>query len=310
MEASDDRNRFESSYIGDVIRNATKSIARKVQANNQFHEKLRDMSDSIHARKSLADAERKKLKSACMDDMQAMDASCHAANVFSGVKHALECKESHELIETIGGVDKLRQLKNKYDAFKERKLDPNQLDYNDVLSRLSIFEGSLVLMAWDNGAVSFLRTSKQGPDARSPSDISFEVVFCVDKKRAAFITFSFDTAKAFVTPVSGKNVKELFTQMSHESNIKILFDSKNKLLSKMSLSKYSQSLIQQTRDAIEGVPGLAGSIDKCPNSETVCSGLDRLANTALGDDEDCQIVGSMTLEDRNHIGWLNAISVD
>lgn len=240
-------------------------------------------------------------------DVRLRQACVEFSHAFTSSEHVLRCTRSYEFVQELGGMEKIKQLKQRYAEFKERKLEPDELDYDTLLSSLFIFDGSIVaLKSQRGGYIRIARTTTQASDATNPSDITFQTRTGEPERN---ITLSFDTAKARIEPINAKNVVEIFDKITDDANITRAFKSDigkdQTRKGRWCLSLYTDVFVKQARDFIEKTPGLAGIIDKRPTSET-----DATAEDDMGDDDDVQVVSVSTREDRDRIGRLNAISLE
>jgi len=191
-----------------------------------------------------------------------------AMGVFSSIEHVKRSKKAHQFVTSIGGVDKIKEINEKYEMIMNKKVDPELLEYTDVIEGVGAYVGAIASMTWHDGSNSFVAYSEQPKAALMKStDIHLEILANPGSLAVkSFITVPLATVKAHATIVGGPNLQSLFDGFCTDGNIRKLYDSYKSYAnaaSCISLEVYSREVIKQTRDAIEAKPGLKGLLKPC-----------------------------------------------
>jgi hypothetical protein len=191
-----------------------------------------------------------------------------AIGVFSSIEHVKRCKKAHQFVASIGGAEKIKEINDKYEMIMNKKMDPELLEYTEVVEGIGAYLGAITCMTWhdcSNSLVSFAEQPKLA--SMKSTDIHFEILASPARASArSFITVPLVTVKAHSTIVNGPNVQSVFDGFCTDANIRKLYNSYNSLVkaaSCISFESYSRVVIQQTRDAIEAQPGLKGLLKPC-----------------------------------------------
>jgi len=252
-------------------------------------------------------------------DKQLVAVARHALPIFRDSEHIRECKEAASFVDSLGGAQKVLQIKEQFERIQNGKVPVEQQDYEDILRGMSLFVGCLAILQWQDGGKSFVLPVEQR-DVSSPSDISLEVVFRACPTHASVLTVNHATASKFLTAVTGLNAKQCFDEVASDDNLQKLFDGSSAgLRQRMGFSKFKQEVIMQSRRAIEQQSGLAHIFATGASSQAGSSNcpLKSLADAAISkagqsddDSDDAEIVEVRTREDRDRVGRANAIELE
>lgn len=295
-----------------LLSDAKAAFDRDVALDHSKRHTLDELAGLLRRNQDWTLAEQTKLNTACANDMRAAALSRYAVSVFKDAEHASKCARTRDFVRGEGGIDKLKELKRKHAELKERKLDVDKMDYEEVLGKLKMNEGSLVLMTWQDRSASLLRVIKQQPGVERRSHVSFEVVFRA--KTRTCLSLPFETVREFTEVVCAGNANSVLGTVSQEKNLRALFDSRSAVPSKMSYPDFSRVVVKQSRDAIEGQLGLAGVLQRCPAAaRSPLEGLAQAAEAAekmLEDGDEVAFVGAQSREERDRIGMRNAVVIE
>ena len=149
-----------------------------------------------------------------------------ASEVFTDPDHLKSARTSYEFVMSIGGIDKVDELKKKSDAIQDRKLDDSLLEYSEVLNKYKMTIGSVIMMVWSCGSKSFVRVVDQFDCSNPKHSTSIYLRLLVHAKdgHAMYIVVPITTINQHCTVATGANLQELFDKVCDGDNIKKLYD--------------------------------------------------------------------------------------
>jgi len=269
-----------------------------------------------------------------------------AMGVFDSIEHVKRCRMAHSFLESLGGIEKVNEINDQYDKITNKKLNPELMEYDDIITGLGAHIGALACMTWPHGGKSLVMYSEQPKvgdihydTSFKRTDIYFEVLSDPIPKTLVGWTrchVSLDTMKSQSTVITGLNVQSFFDGFCTEDNLRILYDcyktsarttawgAGHRL---MFFESYHSAAVQKTCNAIQKQPGLRGILNTCTPPMSLSNKHDkeqmdesslkplgdveaRRSSTA-GDDSDDEpvFVASKTRKQRDDEGRANAIDI-
>lgn len=197
-----------------------------------------------------------------------------AEQVFTDAEHIKRAKAAHDMVSSIGGLDELGKLVEKAEAIKNRKVDPEMLDYEEVLASMSIGVGSIGLMTWDDGGKSFIKITDQFNGITSSTTICFTFLVHCRSGKSLFMSLSKDLlARTFVL-VKGDNAQKLFDDVCSPSNIDALYKTHTSATPprlRYLKHEFTRVVTQESRDGINQCPGLSNLLNECERASAAAA---------------------------------------
>ena len=197
-----------------------------------------------------------------------------AEQVFIDANHIKRAKAAHDMVSSIGGLNELGKLVEKAEAIKNRKVDPEMLDYEDVLASMSIGVGSIGLMTWDDGGKSFIKITDQFNGITSSTTICFTCLVHCRSGKSLFMSLSKDLfARTFVL-VKWDNARKLFDEVCSPSNIDALYKTHTSATPphlRYLKHEFTRVMTQESRDGIKECPGLSNLLNECERASATAA---------------------------------------
>ena len=245
-----------------------------------------------------------------------------ALEVFTNSDHLKRSKDAHDLVSSIGGLDELGKLVEKAQKIKDRKVDPEMLEYDDVLAGMSLGVNSIGVMGWDDGGKSFVKIRKQYSDDQKSTDICFTcLVGVAGRSWTTPLDLPRETMLRCFQLAKGDNVQRLFNEVCESSNMDILYKTNladHHVCTPIQKHEFVRIVTQQTRDGINKCAGLSNILSECERATgSAMSKRDgkrpMAAPGSVDDDDDDDdddepvFTKEVTREQRDEKGYENAI---
>lgn len=251
-----------------------------------------------------------------------------AEQVFIDANHVKRAKAAHDMVSSIGGLDELGKLVEKVEAIKNRKVDPEMLDYEDVLASMSIAVGSIGLVTWDDGGKTFIKITEQFNGITSSTTICFTFLVRCRSGKSLFMSLSKDLlARTFVL-VKWDNAQKLFDEVCSPSNVESLYKMHTSAAPprlRYLKHEFTRVVTQESRDGINECPGLSNLLNKCERASVAAASkrdgkrtmsaadYQRFnqgtapSGSADDDDDEPVFIQTVTRDQRDKEGFENAI---
>jgi len=220
------------------------------------------------------------------------------------IKHVCVTPNQHHLISQLASsphyqwtVEDMVSMKSAYDFVKEmggleavRRLADKSMDQKP---RAILFtENSLACYRFGDGSFFLTRVSSSTTNA---DEISLKTI---EVGRSRSVSVSDDNLYLLCK----QNAPDLFGRITANSNLLRIFMNDNRKLLQ-TFETYKENFILNTRAAIESYSGCEDAFKTQTESEKT------YVATSPEDGDDVQIVGELTVEQRNRVGFANAIVV-